>query len=205
MQTIFRAVVMIVIGAVVVKGWKLYGPTNEQVKSGWNHGKELVQSFMDSHRPSATSTTPDPRIGATRIADTNTATAPPRPTGFPAAPATSAPTEAPKLLPENGLSQAGPPGIPSAMTPPGAMQSGATPDRVNEMISHLQQLGAADTKLSPWGGGAMYRFTCRAPLANAPAMTQHFEAVAAEPEKAVADVVAKVEAWRVAQRERMRY
>jgi hypothetical protein len=32
-------------------------------------------------------------------------------------------------------------------------------------------------------------------------MTQHFESVAAEPEAAVAAVVAKVEAWRVAQRE----
>ena len=32
-QTIFRAVVMVAVGAVAVKGWHLYGPTNEQVKS----------------------------------------------------------------------------------------------------------------------------------------------------------------------------
>lgn len=71
-----------------------------------------------------------------------------------------------------------------------------------QLMSKLQQLGAADTNLAPWGNdGHMYRFTCKAPLANAPAMTQHFESVAAEPTLAVEQVVAKVEAWRVAQRD----
>jgi hypothetical protein len=71
-----------------------------------------------------------------------------------------------------------------------------------ELMSRLAQLGAADTKMVPWGdGGQLYRFTCRAPLTNAPIMTQHFESVAAEPTQAVERVVAKLEKWRVAQRD----
>ena len=56
-------------------------------------------------------------------------------------------------------------------------------------MSRLQKLGAADTNLAPWGSdGHMYRFSCRAPLANAPAMTQHFESVADQPTVAVEQV-----------------
>jgi hypothetical protein len=71
-----------------------------------------------------------------------------------------------------------------------------------ELMSRLQKMGAADTNLSPWGSeGHLYRFSCRAPLVNAPAMTQHFESVATEPAAAVEQVIAKVEAWQVAQRD----
>jgi hypothetical protein len=114
------------------------------------------------------------------------------------------PAEAPKLLPEQPAVLAAQ-AVPPAATPFGPpAQSTDSTDRVSELISHLRQLGAAETNLTPWGGGNLYRFSCRAPLANAPAMTQHFESVAAEPEKAVAAVVAKVEAWRVAERDSAR-
>jgi hypothetical protein len=69
-------------------------------------------------------------------------------------------------------------------------------------MSRLQKLGVADTNLAPWGSdGHLYRFTCRAPLANAPALAQHFECVAEQPDAAVEQVLAKVEAWQVAQRD----
>ena len=48
--------------------------------------------------------------------------------------------------------------------------------------------------------GELYRFCCRAKLADTPFHTRHFEAVAAEPVAAVEQVVAKVEAWRTAER-----
>jgi hypothetical protein len=71
-----------------------------------------------------------------------------------------------------------------------------------ELMSRLQKLGAADTNLAPWGSdGHLYRFTCRAPLASAPAMTKHFESVADQPTAAIEQVLAKVEAWQVAQRD----
>ena len=68
-------------------------------------------------------------------------------------------------------------------------------------MSRLEQLGGADPKVAPWGSsGHLFRCCCQAPLANSPAVTQHFESVAAEPALAVEQVVAKVEAWRTAQR-----
>jgi hypothetical protein len=201
MQTMFRAVVMVIVGAVLVKGWMLYGPSNDQVKKTFAQGKELVNSFLESHEGPANNTPPDPRLAAPSVTVENTASP------FPAAPpfpASISQAEAPKLLPEGAVAptiQAPAPGTSALVKPP---QTTDSTDRVSDLISHLRQLGAADTNLTPWGGGTMYRFSCRAPLASAPNMTQHFESVAAEPEKAVADVLAKVEAWRVAQRETAR-
>jgi hypothetical protein len=80
--------------------------------------------------------------------------------------------------------------------------SAAGGDRAQQLMSRLQQLGAAESKLAPWGsGGNLYRFTCRAPLASAPTMTQHFESIAADPAAAVQEVLTKVESWQIAQRE----
>jgi hypothetical protein len=210
MQTIFRAVVMVVVGAIVVKGWMLYGPTNEQVKKTYAQGKELVNSFIDSHQQGSSNEMTDPRLAPPRPAMGNSGSASVA-TASPLAPPTPmAQTEAPKLLPESAATpsmQATPaPTAPGATASPFDKSTQATDstDRVSELISHLRQLGAAETNLTPWGGGKMYRFSCRAPLTSAPAMTQHFESVAAEPEKAVAEVVAKVEAWRVAQRDMTR-
>jgi hypothetical protein len=207
MQTIFRAVVMVVVGAVVVKGWQLYGPTNEQVKKTFVQGKEMVNSFIDSHQQDSGNVMTDPRLAPPRPGMGNSGSAPVAMASPLAAPTPMAQTEAPKLLPESVVAppmQAAPaPITPAATATPFDKSTQATDstDRVSELISHLRQLGAAETNLTPWGGGKLYRFSCRAPLASAPAMTQHFESVAAEPEKAVAEVVAKVEAWRVAQRD----
>src|SRR6185369_4765830 len=82
-----------------------------------------------------------------------------------------------------------------------ASTTGADDDRVKTLMSRLQQLGGSDPKVAAWGsGGHLYRCCCQAPLANSPAVTQHFESVATEPALAVEQVVAKVEAWRTAQR-----
>ena len=82
-----------------------------------------------------------------------------------------------------------------------APATGTNDDRVKTLMSRLEQLGGADPKLAPWGSsGHLFRCCCQAPLANSPAVMQHFESVAAEPALAVEQVVAKVEAWRTAQR-----
>jgi hypothetical protein len=203
MQTIFRAVVMIAIGAVVVKGWRLYGPSNEQVKKTFAQGKEFVNSFLESH-PSASSESLDPRLAAPPPTAGNSVGAPPMAAPQLSPPVSMAQAEAPKLLPEPATALTTP-AAPAATSPfDKPAQATDSTDRVSELISHLRQLGAAETNLTPWGGGTLYRFSCRAPLASAPAMTQHFESVAADPAKAVADVVARVEAWRVAKREAQR-
>src|SRR5262245_38850146 len=105
MQTIFRAVVMVVIGAIVVKGWPLYGPTYEQVNTTFAQGKELLNSFIESHQQPANSATPDPRLTPPRpnvrnAGDTPVVAAPPLP---PPGPLVQA--EAPKLLPESAPPQ----------------------------------------------------------------------------------------------------
>ena len=197
-QTLFRAVVMVVIGVVGFKAWKLYGPTNEQVKSTASHVVELVQSAIQSRQP-APNAAADPRVAAPQLTPSQgSAVAAP-----PMSPSAPLQGEAPKLLAQgevaNVVNVGSPPaeaGSPVVAGVPGAG------DRVSELMARLQQLGAADTKLAPWGSdGSLYRFSCRTPLPSAPTMTQHFESVAAEPAAAVEQVLAKVEAWKVAQRD----
>ncbi|HEX3601809.1 MAG TPA: hypothetical protein VHU84_16765 [Lacipirellulaceae bacterium] len=193
-QTIFRAVVMVVLAAVGVKGWRLYGPTNEQVKSVVSRGIEMAEAAVEGRSEEPITAQPDPHIAprqgeASQLLASN---APALTLTQPAQPTMQA--EAPKLLPDRGAT-------PNIMVPAPA-PSGGTGDRMPELMSRLQKMGAADTNLSPWGSeGHLYRFSCRAPLMNAPAMTQHFESVATEPAAAVEQVIAKMEAWQVAQRD----
>ncbi len=200
-QTIFRAVVMVGVAAVAVKGWHLYGPTNEQVKAVATQAIEMAQSAIQSRQQASANVPLDPRVAAPPASNANQS--PSAISGAPVLAPQNPPltsTEAPKLLPESPSSPAAAILLPTA-TPAGS-------DRMSELMSRLQQLGAADTNLAAWGSsGNLYRFSCRAPLANAPAMTQHFESVAAEPVVAVEQVIAKVEAWQVAQRDggRLRY
>jgi hypothetical protein len=73
-------------------------------------------------------------------------------------------------------------------------------DRMSVLQGRLKQLGVVDSKLAQWGsGGQLYRFSCRANLANAANLERHFESVAAEPVTAVEEVLAKVESWRTAE------
>ncbi|HEX4412947.1 MAG TPA: hypothetical protein VH107_04910 [Lacipirellulaceae bacterium] len=196
-QTLFRATVMLGVGVVAVKAWQLYGPTNEQVKTLVAHGIEMARNTIQSHQHDYAGAMPDPRTTPRAgepqqpviISGSTSVIMPPA--------AALGQTEAPKLLPDRGAAPAAAPA-----TPPIDATAKNAPDRVSELMSRLQKLGAADTNLAPWGSdGHLYRFSCRAPLASAPAMTQHFESVADQPAAAVEQVLAKVEAWQVAQRE----
>ena len=195
--TIFRAVVMVAVVVVAVKGWKLYGPTNEQVKNVATQAIEMVKSRLESQQPA----TPDPRTAAPPLAGANPI--PPTADNL-SPPATLSPAEAPGRFPNTGAAPAPPTNLPplKPLTEPTGQSPGAGHERMTGLMSRLQQLGAADTRLVPWGdGGQLYRFSCKAPLAAVPTMTQHFESVANEPTVAVEQVLAKVEAWRVAQRD----
>ena len=196
-QTLFRAVVMVVIGVVGFKAWKLYGPTNEQVKSTTAHVVELVQSAIQSRQP-APNAAADPRVAAPQLTPSQgSAVAAP-----PISPSGPLQGEAPKLLAQGEVANVVNVGSPPAEAGSPVVAGIPAGDRVSELMARLQQLGAADTKLAPWGSdGSLYRFSCRAPLPSAPTMTQHFESVAAEPVAAVEQVLTKVEAWKVAQRD----
>jgi hypothetical protein len=193
-KTFFRLLVMVGIGVVAVKGWHLYGPTNEQVKKTVTQAVEVVQGAINSRRQPTADTAPDPRlVPAASNVDQSAVTMAPAPPSTPMSQA-----EAPKLLTDRGAASI------ASNTPsvPAVSPTGGQTNRLPELMSRLQKLGAADTNLAPWGSdGHMYRFSCRAPLASAPAMTQHFESVADQPTVAVEQVLAKVEAWQVAQRD----
>ncbi len=60
-QTIFRAVVMVGVGAVAVEGWRLYGPTNEQLKTLVTQGVDMVQSAIQRSGQATANVPPDPR------------------------------------------------------------------------------------------------------------------------------------------------
>ncbi|MEX2308163.1 MAG: hypothetical protein WD738_11250 [Pirellulales bacterium] len=198
--TIYRAIVMVAAGVIVVKGWQLYGPTTEQLKSAGVRTIELASAVWNQTQPAeASGSAADPRL-----------TAPAKPA------AATAPTgviePAPLMSPAAGNVDNLPGGASGlATTEPrvdelvkatsAAADDAGVSDRLSPLYSRLKELGASDPQLGPWGSsGEMYRFCCRAALADTPAFTRHFEAVAAEPVGAVEQVVAKVEAWRATQR-----
>lgn len=68
-------------------------------------------------------------------------------------------------------------------------------------MAQLRAFGVAAYALERWGeGGALYRFRCEMPLSTGGELTQQFEAVAADPQSSVAQVVTEVSRWQVAAR-----
>lgn len=203
--TVVRAIVMVAVGAAVFKGWQLYGPSNEQVKNFAVRATEMAQSAWKDHQGKGKTADDQPLVeqnsGPPAFAQTiqpptadASVTAPPLAVQTP--PARSA-----GVVPSTAAPQApAPPITPVTETaPPAAATAGD--DRVHALLSRLQQLGTADPKVAAWGSsGHLFRCCCQAPLASSPAVTQHFEAVAAEPALAVQQVVAQVEAWQTARR-----
>jgi hypothetical protein len=200
--TIYRATVMLAVGAIVFKGWQLYGPSAEQVKSVAVSAVDMAQTAWKNYQ--------SPSKGAHPAAE-SPGGAPPLAQGTrqPAAdvaivpPALSTQSLTPSPPVDVAPIGSAPSAAQSPIAPLGATSPAATTDdeRVHALLSRLEQLGGADPKLAPWGSsGHLFRCCCQAPLANSPAVMQHFESVATEPALAVEQVVAKVEAWRTAQR-----
>jgi hypothetical protein len=199
--TIFRATVMLVIGAIAFKGWQLYGPPAEKVKAIAVRALDMVQAAWQNFQAPDKASTPtsEPRGGASPFAQ---ALQPPVADVAISPPALATPTLTPSppaaVIPSSSGPATQPPITPAAET---AAAMDINNDRVKTLMSRLEQLGGADPKLAPWGSsGHLFRCCCQAPLANSPTVSQHFESVAAEPALAVEQVVAKIEAWKTAQR-----
>lgn len=201
--TIVRAVVMLAVGACVFNGWQMYGPPAEQVKSIAVRGLDMAQAAWKNFRapekdahPAANPPASAPAFAqATQPPAGDVAIVPPQLSAQKLTP--SPPMESAPIGSASATTQ-------SSITPLGATSAPATnvtDDRVHTLISRLEQLGGSDPKVAPWGSsGRLFRCSCQAPLANSSAVRQHFESVAVEPALAVEQVVAKVEAWRTAQR-----
>jgi len=185
MTTVYRAIVMIATGVIVVLGWRHYGPSTEQVKT-------FAVAAMDKARAALTDSPPPATDPAAPLVDPRTM-APP----LVAADSTPVAPSAPQLVP---LANSGPNtlnGIGDASVATHEPLLGEARDGVASLLARLQEIGAADAQVGPWGAsGQFYRCCCQAKLAETSPMARHFEAVANEPIAAVEQVVAKVEAWR---------
>lgn len=182
LRTLFRVAVMAGVLVVVVKGWHLYGPSRDQVTSMAVRAIELGDSVLAKFRQASV----NPRVAAAPLVG---APAPAPPFAQPLPPTTIAPP-------------AGDVALASATLPatPTAPHVDAGDARIEAALARLQQLGAGEHQLQPWGsGGRLYRFCCSAAWGGAPGYSRHFEAVAAEPLSAVEQVVDQVAAWRAAQ------
>jgi hypothetical protein len=180
--TIYRAIVMVAAGIILVKGWQLYGPSTEQVKSLGARAAEMAHvawSNLQSSEAQPVRMGEDPRLAAAPPASVIAAS-----------------------VVESAPLFSGPSGHEEAVAPITESSPAGGVDRLPALYSQLKELGAFDPQMTAWGSsGQMYRFQCRAALGDTPAFARHFEAVAAEPLAAVQRVVANVEAWRATQRE----
>lgn len=191
-KTVYRAIVMIVTGVLVVKGWQLYGPSNEQAKT-------MALAVLEKARAAWNGSAENGAGSPPAIAD-------PRPVQAPvvadALPVVSPPVgPAPQLVPlENeGEDKLGSTGEDSSVPSPSTLELKSK--GVTTLLARLHELGGANAQVTPWGSsGKFYRCYCRANLAESSPMARHFEAVAEAPIEAVEQVVAKVEAWRTEQR-----
>jgi hypothetical protein len=176
--TLFRAVVMLATLAIVFKGWQLYGPSSEQLRSFAARAVELADEWLATGRQPVPADATPPAVAAPPAWNAD------------ASSATVAMVEPPRLEP-----------APVAQSAPAEQPGDDDQRRLQALLAWLERLGARDTELQPWGAsGQLYRFTCRASWADTPKYTRHFESVAAEPLLAVEQVASKVDAWRSAQR-----
>jgi hypothetical protein len=203
-RTLYRFIVMVATVAIVVMGWRLYGPSASQCKELAARGVELAQTWLSGAPTSNDAAKETPRLRPmepTRTATGSRQSAPPLlagatvpPTGGPAALPASAPDLA-DISPSRLESTNGAAINPSSAT----ATSSATErgDRLTQLFAQLSELGVQAQQLSPWGkSGQLYRFSCRANLKQGADFTRHFESVATSPSEAVEEVLAQVSAWR---------
>jgi hypothetical protein len=109
-------------------------------------------------------------------------------------PASASPTvatsEAPRFRPP--VATAAAPAAAAIAAPPRNPE-----DRLHELGSRLQRLGATYYVLESWGNDQqLYRFYCKVAVAGSADYTHCFEATRADPLEAMREVVRQVEAWK---------
>jgi cytoskeletal protein RodZ len=192
LTTVVRALVMIVTGLMVVKGWQLYGPSTEQVRTFAVAALEKAQAAWNEsaeNSSDAQSTPVDPRTNAPDVVMQ----------GVPVATTPTPIATAPQLVPLNTNADVVT-GARDAASAPATLTATPAEDAVAKLLTQLEVMGVADAQVAPWGtSGGLYRCCCRAKLAETSVVARHFEAVADNPTAAVEQVAAKVEAWRTEQ------
>jgi hypothetical protein len=190
----YRLVVMGTTLAIVVMGWRLYGPSAAECKSIALRGIEKLESLLrppGEPRANQASLPPSPlQPLATPTAPVAAIDSPPL---FAAAPEpVKNRAESDRLRDQSG----------NQILPAGFESPDATPredeQQLITLLARLAEFNVQDPQLAPWGaGGQLYRFCCRATWGNSPQFSRHFESVAAEPALAVEQVLAQVSTWRL--------
>ncbi|HWB09126.1 MAG TPA: hypothetical protein VG826_07880 [Pirellulales bacterium] len=79
--------------------------------------------------------------------------------------------------------------------------SGAADNVLADGERRLRRLGATYYRLETWGGeGRYYRCSCNIAVSAGSRATRHFEAIEAEPSRAIDAVIKQVDAWRARRR-----
>ena len=186
MATMLRALVML---GVLVGGpaaWIYYGPLPPEAQRTADRLVGAAKQAVGWEKQPA----PTPDV-LNDSADVNYQ--PPAPAGKGGA-ATTAPA----------FTNASAPTVKSVEAPPGRLstprQAPTFEERLEPLLVQLRELGVMEYALERWGdGGTLYRFHCEMPLAASAQLTQQFEAVAEDPQQSVAQVVAQVSEWQLAQ------
>lgn len=89
---------------------------------------------------------------------------------------------------------------PVVASTPAPMLAPAPPtlaERMEPLLAELKKCGVAEYALEPWGSERrLYRFHCEMPIGGSDKVTEQFEAIAADPQASIAQVVADVASWR---------
>jgi hypothetical protein len=181
-KTFYRLAVMGVTLAIFVMLWRLYGPPAAQLKSMALRAVEEVENML---RPAAEK---PPARSDPKSIPADASSAPPLlglAPGNEAAPAQGSGQSTKQLQ-----------AAPLATVSPIAELAGGN-SRVESLLARLETLNVQEPQLVAWGSsGKLFRCSCRAAWGQSPEFSRHFESVAAEPEAAVEQVLAQVNAWR---------
>ena len=193
MATLFRAAVMLSVLVGLPGAWIYYGPLPQGAQ-------RIVDRFVTIAKDAAgwkeTEAKPVPEwdfrnstpLGEGSLAGTNTEATDVKTVGMnPSARLGSAPS----LTIGDALPH-------PEMEPAASQEPSTLAERVEPFLVKLRQFGVAEYALERWGGdGKLYRFHCEMPVIGS-SLTQQFEAVAADPEASVEQVVTEVSRWQLA-------
>jgi hypothetical protein len=117
-------------------------------------------------------------------------------------PVTPAVYESPLAASSKPVDAAAPPPLPLVTAQPLAMAdtrvtNAAGGDAFGQLRQRLRAVGTTRFALESWGNsGELFRVVCEVPLSADPNFARSFQATAAEPLEAMAQVLREIEAWR---------
>ena len=177
MATTFRAIVMFAVLVGLPAAWVYYGPLPPDAQRVVDRLVGVAKETLGWDKSTASETAPG---------DSPLMTDAPAPAwNKSAADRTSVPVELPAVV------QVEAPPLAASKTPTLA-------ERVDPLLAKLREFGVVAYDLEPWGtSGKFYRFHCEMPLEASGQATQEFQAVAADPQATVEQVVAQVAQWHI--------